>query len=304
MAGEQSLHQDGSDQRLYQAVWRIYRRPQPPVPPEGAAANLPWDDPGFSERMLREHLDQSHGAASRRREEILRLVDWLWDKLALRAGSRVLDVTCGPGLYAVELAGRGCIVHGIDFSPASIRYARQSAAEAGLADRCTFELRDVRTMDVPPGSFDAALFIYGQLAVFTPQEAADLLRRCAAALRPPAEGGGGRLAVELLAFEAINKTNSTWWYTDNTGLWGDFPFLHLGERTWNNEHSFSFEQFHLLNLETGELQEYTLTDQAYPAPTMVAMMRQAGFGRVDVFPAWDGMELYDAKEWVVYLAER
>ena len=71
--------------------------------------------------MLREHLDQSHGAASRPRVEILCQVDWLWDKLSLREGSCVLDVTCGPGLYSVELARRGCVVHGLDFSPASDR---------------------------------------------------------------------------------------------------------------------------------------------------------------------------------------
>jgi SAM-dependent methyltransferase len=302
---EQPSHQSDAERRLFQAVWHIYNRPQPPIPPQDRADNLPWDDPEFSERMLREHLDQSHGAASRRRVEILRLVDWMWDKLGLQAGSRILDVTCGPGLYAVEFARRGCTVYGIDFSPASIRYARQQAAEAGLAERCTFDQRDVRTMDVAPGSFDAALFIYGQLAVFTPQEAADLLRRCVAALRPPtATEGGGRLAVELLDFEHIDKADSTWWYTDNKGLWGDFPFLHLGERHWDDERDLSYEQFHVINLETGELREYTLTDQGYPTPTMAAMMRQAGFGRVDIFPQWQGAELYDAHEWVVYVAER
>ncbi|MGD2049604.1 MAG: methyltransferase domain-containing protein [Chloroflexota bacterium] len=50
-------------------------------------------------------------------------MDWLWSKLALKLGAQVLDVTCGPGLYAVELASRGCLVTGIDFSPASIVYA-------------------------------------------------------------------------------------------------------------------------------------------------------------------------------------
>ena len=43
-----------------QALWRIYRRSQPAVPWRDGV-NLPWDDPLFSERMLREHLDQSHG---------------------------------------------------------------------------------------------------------------------------------------------------------------------------------------------------------------------------------------------------
>jgi hypothetical protein len=27
-------------------------------------ANLPWDDPAFSERMLAQHLDPSHGAGN------------------------------------------------------------------------------------------------------------------------------------------------------------------------------------------------------------------------------------------------
>ena len=112
------------------------------------------------------------------------------------------------------------------------------------------------------------------------------------------------MVVELLDFEHIDKTDSNWWYTDHTGLWGDFPFLHLGERYWDAEHNLSFEQFHVLNLETGELREYPLTDQGYPTPTMVAMLRQAGFGRVDVFPNWGGVELYDSKEWMTYLAER
>lgn len=80
------------------------------------------DDPDFSERMLREHLDESHGAASERQQQI----DWLWARLNLRTGSKVLDVTCGPGLYAVELAVRGCSVTGVDFSPAGIAYAQST----------------------------------------------------------------------------------------------------------------------------------------------------------------------------------
>jgi SAM-dependent methyltransferase len=284
--------------KLVDALWRLYRRPQPlPLPEDGA--NLPWDDPAFSQRMLREHLDQSHGAASRQRPEILRQVDWLWDKLSLHEEAHVLDVTCGPGLYAVELARRGCLVSGIDFSPASIDYARQLAADAGLSQRCSFELRDVRSMHVPPASFDAALFLYGQLAVFTPDEAADLLVRCAQALHP-----AGQLVVELLDPARIDKTNSTWWYTDDSGLWGDFPFLHLGERHWYSDQNLSLEQFHILNLETGELHQYTLTDQAYSSETMLAMLHRSGFGSVEIHPAWGGLQLYDAEEWIAYLAPK
>jgi hypothetical protein len=43
--------------------------------------NLPWGDPAFRERMLREHLSQDHELASRRLEtverQVERIVDWL-----------------------------------------------------------------------------------------------------------------------------------------------------------------------------------------------------------------------------------
>ena len=285
--------------RHQQALWRIYRRSQPAVPWRDGV-NLPWDDPLFSERMLREHLDQSHGAASRQQPELLRQVDWLWAHLDLRPGCQILDITCGPGLYAVELARRGARVTGIDFSPASIRYARTLAAEQGVDDRCSFIQADVRTAlpDQAGLAFDAALFLYGQLAVFTRAEAAQLLQGAAAALR-----AGGRLAIELLDFERIDKSSSTWWFTDNTGLWGDTPFLNLGERTWDEEQRASIDRFYVIELQSGELQEIGLSDNGYEAEEMVALLRSSGFDQAQAYPAWDGLEMYDAEEWTVYIGE-
>jgi SAM-dependent methyltransferase len=285
--------------KLEQALGRIYRRPQPAVPWRHGT-NLPWDDPAFSERMLREHLDQSHGAASRQRPELLRQVDWLWSHLDLRSGSRVLDITCGPGLYAVELARRGVEVTGIDFSPASIRYGRACAAEQGVDSRCRFVQADVRTAlpEHAGQGYDAALFLYGQLAVFTRAEAAALLRGAAAAMRP-----GGRLAVELLNFERIDKSNSTWWFTDDTGLWGDTPFLHLGERTWDGEQRASIDRFYVIDLQSGELQEIGLSDNGYETEEMLALLTSCGFREAQAYPGWDGLELYDAEEWMTYVGE-
>ena len=43
-------------------------------------------------------------------------------------GARVLDLGCGPGLYVHRLSAMGCECVGMDFSPASIRHASESAA--------------------------------------------------------------------------------------------------------------------------------------------------------------------------------
>ncbi len=59
------------------------------------------------------------------------------------AGKRVLDVGCGPGHYAVSLAQRGAgYVLGLDFAPGMLELARARAQQAGVADRCRFELAD------------------------------------------------------------------------------------------------------------------------------------------------------------------
>ena len=50
------------------------------------------------------------------------------------------------------------------------------------------------------------------------------------------------------------------------------------------------------------MQVYGLSDQAYTAAQVTAMLREAGFSQVSVHPAWDGLALKDAPEWVVYVA--
>jgi SAM-dependent methyltransferase len=285
------------EEALPEALWRIYRRPDRPAA-WIQGGNLPWNEPDFSRRMLREHLDESHGAASRQSAERDQQIDWLWHHLGLEVGARVLDITCGPGLYAVELATRGCQVTGVDFSPAAIVYAQELAKKKGVQDACTFLEQDVRKMDFTGDDFDAAIFLYGQLAVFPAEEARLLLKRTARALRP-----GGRLVVELLDQDSVDKSPGTWWYTDDTGLWGDAPFLHLGERFWIDEEKMSIERFSILHLETGELDEIILCDQSYAIEKMVEMMGETGFAGVKIFPAWDGVPLYDANEWIVYLAQ-
>ncbi|MEU4228046.1 methyltransferase domain-containing protein [Nonomuraea sp. NPDC026600] len=50
----------------------------------------------------------------------------------LRPGSRVLDVACGSGRHALELARRGHQITGLDVSAEAIAYARATAADERL----------------------------------------------------------------------------------------------------------------------------------------------------------------------------
>ncbi len=283
---------------LTEALWKIYNRPDP-AQPWSKISDLFWSDPAFSERILREHLDDTHGAASRDTGERADQIDWLWEKLGVQPDSHLFDITCGPGLYAVELARRGCTVTGNDFNPAAIAYANDLALIEEVLDRCKFAQEDIRHMDYRGADFDGAILLYGQLAIFPSAEAQILLANIAQSLKP-----GGRLCLELLDQDYVDRENSSWWFTDSNGLWGDGPFLHLGERTWHPEEQASVERYHIIHLETGQLTEMQMTDQTYRVETMTTMLKQAGFSTVEVYPAWGNLPLADAEEWVAYIACR
>ena len=59
--------------------------------------------------------------------------------------TRVLEVGCGKGAVCVPIArDLGFRVHGVDLFEPFLQEARTRAAEAGVADRCTFEQADMK----------------------------------------------------------------------------------------------------------------------------------------------------------------
>jgi SAM-dependent methyltransferase len=65
---------------------------------------------------------------------------------------RVLDLGCGSGIWAVELAKRGWQVTGIDFVPKALRRARERAEEAGVEVRLIeADVTRLRESDVGSG---------------------------------------------------------------------------------------------------------------------------------------------------------
>lgn len=123
-----------------------------------------WDDPHISKHMLEAHLSVDTDLASRKLETIDKTVDHLFSSGVLRPGMRVLDLGCGPGLYAERLSKGGCIVTGLDLSERSLAYARERAKEQVLSiDYRCMNFLDMNFSD----EFNAALQIYGEVNTFS-----------------------------------------------------------------------------------------------------------------------------------------
>jgi SAM-dependent methyltransferase len=86
---------------MFEELERINRRPEPFAT---MTIRELWTDPHISERMLRYHLDDAAEGASRPAAFVDRSVAWIAEAFALGAGSRVLDLGCGPGQYTTRLA--------------------------------------------------------------------------------------------------------------------------------------------------------------------------------------------------------
>lgn len=257
---------------------QIVNRTSPPAPwSEGD--NIPWNDPDFSRRMLREHLSQSHDAASRRFAIIDGQVGWIDANLLEHVPSRILDLGCGPGLYSNRLAQIGHTCTGIDFSPASIAYARETAAPAA-----TFIEGDLRTMPFE-GEYNLIMQIYGEFNVFPPAAAGEILRRAANALAP-----GGRLLLEVSTYAAVKAMAATrrGWYSARAGLWSDRPHLCLEEAFWDEAAQAAIYRNFVVDAESAAVQLWSSSYQAYTEEAYRSILAQAGFTRISILDGLGG----------------
>ena len=258
----------------------IHRQCAPKPWAEGE--KIPWDDPDFSQRMLNEHLSQEHDLASRRFGAIDTHVDWIHNQVLKGNPTRILDLGCGPGLYTHRLARLGHSCVGIDFSPASIAYARAHAEEAGLD--CMYIHHDIRAADYG-NDYGLVMSIYGEFNVFHPKDVRGVLEKAYRALEPK-----GLLLLEPHTFDAVAKIGkqSTSWYSTETGLFSEKPHLCLQENFWDTEHKVAIQRYYIVDALSSVVTRYSSSMQAYTNEEYRSLLAECGFGKTVFYPSLGG----------------
>jgi cyclopropane fatty-acyl-phospholipid synthase-like methyltransferase len=142
--------------------------------------------------------------------------------LALEPGERVLDVPCGDGRVAIELAARALRVTGIDRTEPFLEAARGRAATRGVElDLRAGDMREPFGVD----GFDAALCFWGSFGYFDDDGNRRQAAAAAEALRP-----GGRYLIDTVTLEtlAARFRPRTWFETEGVTVTVETA-MNLGE---------------------------------------------------------------------------
>jgi SAM-dependent methyltransferase len=222
-----------TDRRCYDLLADVATRPAPYA--RSTVATL-WTEPHLSAQMLRFHLDQEVEAASRRHAFIDRSVAWLVDTFEVGPGRRVLDLGCGPGLYANRLARTGAAVTGVDLSQRSLAHAAAVAAAEGLD--ATY-VRGDYLAELPAGPFDLALLIYCDYGAIGPDERQRLLRNVSSRL---ASGAALVLDVHAVTRLASVAPGTTIRHAREGGFWSAGPYVEVDTVTVYEELALVLER--------------------------------------------------------------
>lgn len=179
-----------------------------------------WQDPYISERLLETHLSQATDLASRKESTIINTVEWILEQASGDSLS-ILDLGCGPGLYAEKFAQKGHDVTGVDFSKNSIRYAKASALNKGLDIRyleCDYLFLDEKN------SYDIIIMVFTDYGVLNPQDRKILTEKVFDALKP-----GGLFIFDVLNenYQAGKDGTTSFEVSSENGFWKKNPYLAL-----------------------------------------------------------------------------
>lgn len=213
--------------------------------------------------------------------------DFIIEVAGLEKGNRVLDIMCGYGRHAIELARRGVMVTAIDNAKDYIAEIETTKNQEVLpltpvaADVTGVALQD---------EFDAALCMGNSFAFFTEAEALSVLQNLSDHLKK-----GGIFII-------------------NTWMIAEIAIRHFKERDFSvfpgykylQENTFLFnpsriETDHTIITETGEMETIKGIDYIFTISELQGLLKKAGFEWVEIFstPRKRKFALGDGRAYIV-----
>lgn len=211
------------------------------------------------------------------------------ERAKLSPGAKVLDLCCGYGRHAVELASRGCRVTGLDLSAMMLEQARRDAASRKVEVR--WVRGDMRTL--PFGTaFDTVISMFTSFGYFEGEDGNfRVLEDVARALVP-----GGRFLIETVNrdFFVRHFEQSSWLRPEGLVVLEDRSFDPITGRS----------RVDVTVIEGDRERRYFHSVRLYTFTELQMLMHAAGLTVTHVWGDFDGGDYdWDASRMIV-LAEK
>ena len=278
--------------------------PPPPPPPPAAPASGPASSPSASSTL---------GDSKRKRQKpwweelfgddfirtldkpdrkvIKREADFIEDSLGVEKGAVVLDLACGAGGHAVELASRGYSVVGYDLSLAMLARAADEAQERG--QRMNFLHGDMREMAFEE-TFDGVYCWSTSFGYFDEEKNLNVLQRTHRALRQ-----GGLLLLDIMNRDFVApRQPSLVWFEGEGCVCIDEMHLDFFTSRLRVKRTAMFDD--------GRSREIDYSIRLYALHEVGKLLHESGFKVVEVsgHPAHRGVFFGAESARIIVLAER
>ncbi|SNT02185.1 Methyltransferase domain-containing protein [Anaerovirgula multivorans] len=238
-----------------------------------------WNDKHISMQLLEAHLNPNFEGASRTKEFINKSSLWISKTIPPTSYPELLDIGCGPGLYAERFTRAGFKVTGIDFSERSISYARESARKKKL--NITYLYQNYLEL-ITKNRFNLATMIYCDYGALSYQKRELLMRKVYDSLK-----SGGLFLFDVFTIKKYNNFlgKQTWEYCCNGGFWSSEEYLSF-DRNCKYPNHISLEQTIVITKKV--TRNYLIWNQYFTKENLIFEAEKAGFQVYEIFNNIDG----------------
>lgn len=233
--------------------------PKPPPPTTEFTTGRPKEKRPWWSEMFEDDFVRTLDNPKLR--DIERDVAFIEQSLRVPQGARVLDLACGNGAHAVELAARGYYVTGLDLSTTMLDMAGGYNTRRGQSVQ--FLQADFRQLDVE-GTFDAIYMWGGSFGYFDDASNANVIERVVRALKP-----GGRFLIDLTNrdFVAPRSPSTAWFEKPGCVCMDEVRYDYLSSRLYAKR---------MVIFESGRAREIEYSVRLYTANELGILLESRG----------------------------
>lgn len=277
---------------MFEKLVASLRKPEPFAP----STFVFWDDSHVSKGLLEAHLDPNLEAASRPHSFIDKSVEWISEIVPPYSHNKILDIGCGPGLYAERFNAKGYLVTGIDFSRKSIEYAKNRAELRN--QNITYIHKNYLEMDFI-NQFDVITLIYCDYAVSSPKDRELLLSNVFKALK-----SSGKFIFDVFTENEFKnkKEFQTWELIETESFWK--PHQHLCmEAHFIYDESLRLDQYVIIDSEE-KIDVIRNWFQIFTVESIIAEIEAMGFKKYKIYGDVAGGPYHEQSKTICLVIEK